>query len=722
MEFDLYRRSFIGRWAILTAAILALYAVYNLTCWMFAQDFLHTYTLTGNPPNVYVTASILCLSIGYLSTVLRRRPSKIAVVMALLVIIEGVVDLVEAYLGIDSVLIMRLLSHTTGVAQTISHTLTPMEAIGLISCAILLLDLNYVRKVHYYITALVGALVAMVTFFGIYTTFLDIPQSVFFFKVSSHAPIMIGVIGLCIMSALTGDAIVKPKAREQGVAISFGVGGVLAIGFMSAVLSNNSDERIITFGEVSARAYVAAQTAQVEMKLQFIANSILQFELVEGEEAYDTLFTNVPNALAFAVTHHGEKPYIKIVTRDRQPLDRQIVERFWQPLGTPTKMAADLMSYWGEFPPDTHMRLMSLSIEEGKTHGYVLTRSDDPFASLITRVTPEAFEAVIKREDGFVLYKSANADAAMAAYPKFVIHTGIRLGDLYFPVALVPEIVAIKSFQDESITAVLFFMILTWVLTVYAAYQWFVNRRMARELSIESRQLQRDNAALEERRDQIEQFATVAAHDMKSPLNAIVSIQEWLREDLEPHLNDETRGMFDDIEARVTHLRDMAGSLLAYYRSDKATVTLETIDVEKVVARIAASQPPELRHNIVCDGLPTLHTAVAPLEQILANLIGNALKYHDRDIRNITVAASRYGRFWRFSVEDDGPGIPQAMRRKVFDPFTSALPKNKRKGTGLGLSIVRRLVMGLGGDAGITTGQNGRGTCVYFDWPDQWPD
>ncbi len=721
MELQDYRRSFLGRWATLTAGILVLYGVYNLNSWMFAQDVLHRFSMTGRPPNVYVVLSVTLLGLGFLITIWRGRPSKLAVLLALIVICEGAIDLVEAYIGIESEWISRLLTLTTGQVQTVNHTLTPMEAFGVICTALLLLDLNYPKLLRFYVTAVLGGVVALVTLFGVYTSYLDIPQSILLFKVSSQAPIMIGVVGLCVMSAMISDTQVRARSKEVGVALSFAIGGVLAIFFMMGVLSNNSDQRIRTFGEAAATSYVDAQNAQVRATLQGISRQIIQFSVLNDRAEYDTLFEAMPIAVAFIIKTLGDDPNLKIATRDGQPLDPQILQHIWYPVGDPVHLGGGLFAYRNELGGRNGIRLGKVILQPGKVEGFILIKAPDPFDGLVRLVTPDSFEIMIRNPEGEIIYQSPNAQTVMEAYSKFVVHTQITIGDLAFPVLMVPEEEIIESFQDENVAAVLFFAVLTWLLAVYALYQWFVNRRSAMELVLQSRDLKKDLLAVEERREQIEQFATVAAHDMKSPLNAIMSIEEWLREDLEPYLNDETRGMFDDIEARVTHLRDMAGSLLAYYRSDKSSVALDTVDVKEMVMRISASQPPECKHDIVCTNLPTLHTAVAPLEQILANLITNALKYHDGDQPSIHVSAEQQGAFWRFRVADDGPGIPAAMQDKVFDPFASALPKDKRKGTGLGLSIVRRLVMGLGGEVGIEQGIEGRGTCVYFDWPGQWP-
>jgi signal transduction histidine kinase len=111
-------------------------------------------------------------------------------------------------------------------------------------------------------------------------------------------------------------------------------------------------------------------------------------------------------------------------------------------------------------------------------------------------------------------------------------------------------------------------------------------------------------------------------------------------------------------------------------------------------------------------------TEAAPFRQVLQNLIANAVKHHDRDRGTIRISADTDGAFVRFSIEDDGPGIPDRYRERIFKMFEKLAPKDEVEGSGIGLALVKKLVERKGGRIDIAAaGQGGRGAVFSFDWP-----
>ena len=98
------------------------------------------------------------------------------------------------------------------------------------------------------------------------------------------------------------------------------------------------------------------------------------------------------------------------------------------------------------------------------------------------------------------------------------------------------------------------------------------------------------------------------------------------------------------------------------------------------------------------------------------NLVGNAVKHHDRAEGVVRVDAEEAGREWRFSVSDDGPGIPPRFHDKVFVIFQTLEARDKVEGTGLGLALVKKIVESQGGRVTLESGV-GRGATFRFTWP-----
>ena len=119
--------------------------------------------------------------------------------------------------------------------------------------------------------------------------------------------------------------------------------------------------------------------------------------------------------------------------------------------------------------------------------------------------------------------------------------------------------------------------------------------------------------------------------------------------------------------------------------------------------------------------LPALYTHHAPLEQVLRNLVNNAVKHHPGPDGSIRVYAQDKGNEILFAVEDDGMGIPQEFAEKVFQMFQTLKPRDEIEGSGMGLAIVRRIVEWQGGRIWFHGGPGGRGTVFKFTWRKQ-PD
>jgi PAS domain S-box-containing protein len=237
-------------------------------------------------------------------------------------------------------------------------------------------------------------------------------------------------------------------------------------------------------------------------------------------------------------------------------------------------------------------------------------------------------------------------------------------------------------------------------------------KTMERRLALHARDLRRTN-------EELEQFAYVASHDLKAPLRGIENLVTWIEEDLEEVLTADTRTNMDLLKSRVRRLESLLDDLLAYSRAGRGDVATEPVDTKALVEELAGLvSPPEGFVIQASERLPMLDAARSPLTQAFQNLIGNAIKHHDHPAKgHVWVDASSSDGLVEFSVTDDGAGIPEQFRERVFGMFQTLKPRDEVEGSGMGLAIVKKLVERQGGKVWLGEGRDGRGLSVHFTWP-----
>jgi PAS domain S-box-containing protein len=230
-------------------------------------------------------------------------------------------------------------------------------------------------------------------------------------------------------------------------------------------------------------------------------------------------------------------------------------------------------------------------------------------------------------------------------------------------------------------------------------------------------ELRRKNAALEQMNKELDDFVYTASHDLRSPLNGVGTVVQWILQD-DGALTTESRDRLALIQGRIERMKRLLNDIRDYARAgEPAELAGTPLTAGELVAEVAATSHVPTGFSICCD--PSLEGVLinrVPLELVLHNIINNAIKHHDRKTGIVTVSVEMRGPRLRFSVTDDGPGIPNAYREAVFEMFKTLKPRDAVEGSGMGLAFVKKIVGRLGGNCGIEDG-DGRGAKVWFDWP-----
>ncbi|GAL79602.1 hypothetical protein JCM19274_3014 [Algibacter lectus] len=222
---------------------------------------------------------------------------------------------------------------------------------------------------------------------------------------------------------------------------------------------------------------------------------------------------------------------------------------------------------------------------------------------------------------------------------------------------------------------------------------------------------------LEEKNHELERFAYIAAHDLKSPLINISSLAEIFITDYKLDIDAEGLKLLELIMSSADSLRDLVDGLLSYSRSDgllkegKATIDLQELTTE--IAQLFNSD-----HHVkmvLKSSLETVRVNKTAIHHILMNLVSNAIKYSDKEDVLIEINAQESNTHYKFYIKDNGPGIDLSDQTKIFKLFTKVANQDKfgQVGHGIGLATVKKIVEKLGGKISVTS-ELGQGATFNF--------
>jgi PAS domain S-box-containing protein len=237
-------------------------------------------------------------------------------------------------------------------------------------------------------------------------------------------------------------------------------------------------------------------------------------------------------------------------------------------------------------------------------------------------------------------------------------------------------------------------------------------------LTQEARRLRDKNEQLERSNRDLEDFAYIASHDLKSPLTGISSTALCLEEDLHDTLTEESRKLLSLMRSRINRMEALLDDLLAYSRVGRTDTAVSETRVADMFDHIIEVLHPPAHIKVRVEGeLPVIVTASAQLEQVLRNLISNAIKYHDKPKGEIVLSGKRAGAFVEFAVRDDGPGILPQFHDRIFQLFQTLKRRGEAESTGMGLAIVKKLVERQNCRITVLSEGDGTGTEFRFQWP-----
>jgi len=234
------------------------------------------------------------------------------------------------------------------------------------------------------------------------------------------------------------------------------------------------------------------------------------------------------------------------------------------------------------------------------------------------------------------------------------------------------------------------------------------------------RQLRLYSEQLEQRNRELDAFARTVAHDLKNPLNSVMVFTHLLEHGKEYGISEAERNDAAVMIARAGQkmLEIIDALLMLAGVSSQAPPALETVQMDSLIRRVLGERLVALRQDHpgeveIGEELPAALGYAPWVEEIWANYLSNGFKYGGNPAR-LRVGGEAQGPLVRFWVEDDGPGLEDSVRDRLFLPFSRL--HESRSGHGLGLSIVRQITDKLRGECGVETAPGG-GCRFYFCLP-----
>jgi len=250
------------------------------------------------------------------------------------------------------------------------------------------------------------------------------------------------------------------------------------------------------------------------------------------------------------------------------------------------------------------------------------------------------------------------------------------------------------------------------------AFVDITDRRQA-EQELEKLNKDLESAVWELRRanKELQEFAYITAHDLKTPLRGIGTLADWISTDYADKFDDEGKKQVRLLVGKAKQMSALIDDILQYSRLGHTNPETRPVDLNTALSEVIAGiDPPENIVISVENELPLLMCEKTQIIQVFQNLLSNAVKYMDKPEGQIKVGCVEQDGFWKFSVADNGPGIDEKYFKKIFKIFQTLSPDDRVDSTGIGLSIVKKIVELNSGIVWVES-EPGQGSTFFFTVP-----
>ncbi|EGI73402.1 sensor histidine kinase [Pseudoalteromonas distincta] len=222
---------------------------------------------------------------------------------------------------------------------------------------------------------------------------------------------------------------------------------------------------------------------------------------------------------------------------------------------------------------------------------------------------------------------------------------------------------------------------------------------------------------LQKMSDELDEFTSIASHDLKSPLNAIKRLLEWIYDDCKDLLPQEHLENFQLVLSRANRMQVLLEDLLSYSRINSFDPTRSNISLESIYQNV--EQILEVSQTVTVDihaNNEVLDIPLIPFKTVFQNLISNAIKHNNKEHPVIDISLIPSNQYYIIEITDNGPGIDPKYFSLIFKLFQTLQSRDDVEGSGIGLCIANKLIINYGGKIEVASDGELGSTFTIF-WP-----
>ena len=228
------------------------------------------------------------------------------------------------------------------------------------------------------------------------------------------------------------------------------------------------------------------------------------------------------------------------------------------------------------------------------------------------------------------------------------------------------------------------------------------------------------NHVLVKKNAELDKYTSITAHDLKAPLRAIASLSDMLEEDIHHLIDEDARYKLAKIKGRVERMDKLVNAIIEYAQADKMVNQPSQIQFNSWLKNLIQNNFAEHEHvdfEISSNDLE-MYVDSRKWSIILQNLIENAIAFNHQERTKISISMQETEDEYQFSISDNGPGIAEEFKDKVFVLFQTLKPRDEKECIGAGLAIVKKIIDQEKGKIWIDyRNPKTGGTTIQIKWP-----